>query len=137
MRIGTPPVIAMAALEASLDIWDGVDLAALRQQSIMLGDLLISEVARNCPGLQLVSPRDGNQRGSQISFAFHEGYAAIQALIARGVVGDFRAPNIMRFGICPLYIGETDIRAAAAHIAAVINDHLWDSPVFLKKNAVT
>ena len=137
MRIGTPPVIAMAVLEASLDIWDSVDLAALRKQSILLGDLLISEVARTCPVLQLVSPRDGNQRGSQVSFAFEQGYAAIQALIARGVVGDFRAPNIMRFGICPLYIGEADIRASAAHIAAVINGNLWDEPEFMRRNAVT
>ena len=137
MRIGTPPVIAMAALEASLDIWDHVDMAALRAQSIMLCDLLISEVARVCPGLKLVSPREGNHRGSQVSFAFDEGYAAIQALIARGVVGDFRAPNIMRFGICPLYIGEQDIRAAAAHICDIISQRLWDTPEFLKRNIVT
>lgn len=137
MRIGTPPVIAMAALEASLDIWDHIDMAALRAQSVLLGDLLISEVARACPGLQLVSPRDGNQRGSQVSFAFDDGYAAIQALIARGVVGDFRAPNIMRFGICPLYIGEHDISLAAMHIAAVINGNEWDAPQFLNRNTVT
>jgi kynureninase len=137
MRIGTPPVIAMAALEASLDIWDHVDLDALRAQSILLGNLLISEVERLCPSLELVSPRDANHRGSQVSFAFHEGYAAVQALIARGVIGDFRAPNIMRFGICPLYISGQDIRDAANHIATVINDQLWDAPQFLMRNAVT
>ena len=137
MRIGTPPVIAMAALEASLDIWDQVDMAAVRRQSMVLGDLLISEVARDCPDLKLLSPRDGNMRGSQISFAFDQGYAAIQALIARGVIGDFRAPNIMRFGICPLYIGEQEIRGAAAHIAAVINQRIWDAPQFLKRSTVT
>jgi kynureninase len=137
MRIGTPPVIAMAALEASLDIWDHVDMAALRKQSIMLGDLLISEVARVCPDLQLVSPRDGNHRGSQVSFAFDHGYAAIQALIARGIVGDFRAPNIMRFGICPLYNGQNDIMVAASHISDVINSRAWDRQEFRHRKAVT
>jgi kynureninase len=137
MRIGTPPVIAMAALEASLDIWDNVDMAIVRRQSILLGDLLISEVSRACPNLQLISPRDGVNRGSQVSFVFEQGYAAIQALVARGVVGDFRAPDIMRFGICPLYIDEQDICDAAGHIAAVINNRLWDVPEFLKRKTVT
>ena len=137
MRIGTPPVIALAALEASLDIWDSVDMAALRRQSIALGDLLISEVERHCPALQLASPRDSAHRGSQISFAFDQGYSAIQALIARGVVGDFRAPNIMRFGICPLYIGEPEILAAARHIAEVVNRKHFAEPRFQRRNAVT
>lgn len=137
MRIGTPPVIAIAALEASLDIWDMVDMAALRRQSIMLGDLLIGEVARLCPDLQLLSPLDGNLRGSQVSFGFSKGYAAIQALIARGVIGDFRAPDIMRFGICPLYNDEADIRSAAQSISDVINHRRWEAPQFLRRNLVT
>lgn len=137
MRIGTPPVIAMAALEASLDIWDTVDMAALRHQSIRLGDLLIGEVARLCPDLQLLSPLDGNLRGSQVSFGFSEGYAAIQALIARGIIGDFRAPDIMRFGISPLYNDEADILSAAQSISDVINHRHWDAPRFLRRNLVT
>jgi kynureninase len=137
MRIGTPPVIALAALEASLDIWDRVDMAALRMQSMRLTDLLVSQVARLCPLLELASPKDAAQRGSQISFRFKEGYAAIQALIARGIIGDFRAPDLMRFGVCPLYNDEADVMAAAAHIAAVINQRLWDEPKFLQKQAVT
>jgi kynureninase len=137
MRIGTPPVIAMAALEAALDIWDHVDMAALRAQSIKLCDLLIAEVERATPDLTLVSPRDGNKRGSQVSFAFHEAYAAIQALIADGVVGDFRAPNIMRFGICPLYNSEADILTAALRIAVVVSEGRWNRPEYLAKKAVT
>ena len=137
MRIGTPPVIAMAALEAALDVWDDVDMIAVRAQSIKLCDLLIAEVEAATPLLELVSPRNGHQRGSQVSFAFHEAYAAMQALIAEGVVGDFRAPNIMRFGLCPLYISEEDVRAAAKQIANVINEGRWNRPMFMAKKAVT
>lgn len=93
MRVGTPPVLAMAALEASLDIWDRVDLGEVRARSLALGDLLIAEVERRCPHLRLVTPRAHEMRGSQVSFAFQGGYAAMQALIARGVIGDFRAPT--------------------------------------------
>jgi kynureninase len=137
MRIGTPPVIAMAALEAALDIWDQVDMLALRAQSIALCDLLIAEVEKATPELKLESPRNGNERGSQVSFAFEHAYAAVQALIADGVVGDFRAPNIMRFGICPLYNSEDDICAAASRIADVINERRWDRPEFMQRKAVT
>jgi kynureninase len=137
MRIGTPPVIAMAALEAALDIWDHVDIHALRAQSITLCDLLIAEVERATPELKLVSPRNGNERGSQVSFAFEHAYAAVQALIDVGVVGDFRAPNLMRFGVCPLYNSEADIRVAASGIADVINQRRWDRPEYLQRKAVT
>jgi kynureninase len=137
MRIGTPPVIAMASLEAALDIWDEVDMAALRAQSIKLCDLLIAEVESTTTELKLMSPRNGNERGSQVSFAFEQAYAAVQALIAEGVVGDFRAPNIMRFGICPLYNSKADIQTAAAKIATVINESRWNQPEFLAKKAVT
>ena len=137
MRIGTPPVIAMAALEAALDIWDKVDMAELRVQSIKLCDLLIAEVESATSRLKLVSPRNGEHRGSQVSFAFHSAYAAVQALIADGVVGDFRAPNIMRFGICPLYNSEDEVRTAAAKIAGVINEGRWNAPEFIAKKAVT
>jgi kynureninase len=137
MRIGTPPVIAMAALEAALDIWDHVDIHALRAQSIVLCDLLIAEVERATPELKLVSPRNGNERGSQVSFAFEHAYAAVQALIDVGVVGDFRAPNLMRFGVCPLYNSEADIRVAASGIADVINQRRWDRPEYLQRKAVT
>ncbi|KJC59812.1 kynureninase [Bradyrhizobium sp. LTSPM299] len=137
MRVGTPPVLAMAALEASLDIWDRVDIAEVRARSLALGDLLIAEVARRCPSLKLVTPRAHAQRGSQISFAFAGGYAAMQALIARGVIGDFRAPDIMRFGITPLYIGEAEVMKAAGIIDEVINGEVWRRPEYQVVNAVT
>lgn len=137
MRVGTPPVIQLAALEASMDIWDQVDMQALRAKSIALCDRFIAGVENSCPELTLASPRDGNARGSQVSFAFEEGYAAMQAVIARGVIGDFRAPDIMRFGFTPLYIDEADVDAAVAIIADVMNNRLWDRPEYKIRAAVT
>lgn len=137
MRVGTPPVLAMAALEASLDIWDRVDIKDVRACSLALGDLLIAEVERRCPLLKLVTPRAHEQRGSQISFAFAGGYAAMQALIARGLIGDFRAPDIMRFGLTPLYIGEAEVMRAAEIIEEVIKGELWRRPEYQVVNAVT
>ncbi|ARE41593.1 Kynureninase [Rhodovulum sp. P5] len=137
MRVGTPPVLQMAALEASLDIWDRVDMTALRRRSIALTELFIAEVEARCPMLALASPRDPERRGSQVSFRFAEGYAAMQALIARGVIGDFRAPDIMRFGIAPLYVGEEDIRRAAEILGHVMETRAWDDPAYRARAAVT
>jgi kynureninase len=137
MRVGTPPVLAMAALEASLDIWDRVDMGEVRARSLALGDRLIAEIARRCPSLRLVTPPAHAQRGSQVSFAFAGGYAAMQALIARGVIGDFRAPDIMRFGITPLYIGEAEVLKAAEIIEEVINGEVWRRQEYQVVNAVT
>ncbi|MEZ5451146.1 MAG: aminotransferase class V-fold PLP-dependent enzyme [Thiolinea sp.] len=137
MRVGTPPVLALAALEAALDVWDGVSLAEVRAQSIHLSELFIQTVEAHCPELALASPRNASQRGSQVSFRFEQGYAAMQALIARGVIGDFRAPDTMRFGFTPLYLDEQDVQQAASILAAVIKQRLWDNPVYMKKAAVT
>ncbi len=137
MRVGTPPVLAMAALEASLDIWDRVDIRDVRARSLALSDLLIAEIERRCPSLKLVTPRAHEARGSQVSFAFEGGYAAMQAVIARGVIGDFRAPDIMRFGITPLYVGEGEIIRAAGIIEEVIAGEIWRRPEYQVVNAVT
>jgi kynureninase len=137
MRVGTPPVLAMAALEASLDIWDRVDMGEVRARARARGARLIAEIARRCPSLRLVTPPAHAQRGSQVSFAFAGGYAAMQALIARGVIGDFRAPDIMRFGITPLYIGEAEVLKAAEIIEEVINGEVWRRQEYQVVNAVT
>jgi kynureninase len=137
MRVGTPPVLAMAALGAALDIWEGVDMAALRARSIELTQLFIAEVEAACPGLTLASPRDPGARGSQVSFRHAQGYAIIQALIARGVIGDFRAPDILRFGFTPLYLHPDEVRRAAAHLAEVMAHRLWDRPEYRTRAAVT
>ncbi|MBL3561042.1 kynureninase [Rhodovulum sulfidophilum] len=137
MRVGTPPVLQMAALEAALGVWDGVSMTDIRARSIELSELFIAEVESRCPQLELASPRDPLQRGSQVSFRFEESYAAVQALIARGMVGDFRAPDIMRFGIAPLYIGEDEIRRAALILQDVMENRLWDDPTYRARAAVT
>ncbi len=137
MRVGTPPVIALKALETALDIWDMVEMADVRAKSIELCDLFISEVEARCPTLTLASPRDGQKRGSQVSFHFADGFAAMQALIARGVIGDFRAPDIMRFGFTPLYIDNSDVMAAVAIVEDVITNNLWDRPEYKIMGKVT
>jgi len=137
MRVGTPPVLQLTALEASLDIWDQVDMEEVRAHSIKLSNLFIGLVEANCPDLELASPRDAMHRGSQVSFRFGNGYAAMQALIERGVIGDFRAPDIMRFGFTPLYIDAEDVRKAAAIIEDVMLNRLWDSTEYFTRSAVT
>jgi len=137
LRVGTPPVIAMAALDAALDVWEGVSMSDVRTASIALADLFIRDIEARCPELTLASPRDGNKRGSQVSFRHADGYAIMQALIARGVIGDFRSPDMMRFGFAPLYIGQTEVRAAVDTIEDVMINRRWDAPEYRKKAVVT
>jgi kynureninase len=137
MRVGTPPILSMASLDAALDVWDGISMAEVRAQSIELSQTFITEVEARCPELVLASPRDPELRGSQVSFAFVEGYAAMQAAIANGVVGDFRAPDIMRFGFTPLYVGLDDVVRAAGTIGRVMGGRLWDRPEFKQRAKVT
>jgi kynureninase len=139
LRAGTPGVLSMIALDSALDVWEGVDLNILRDKSVRLADLFISEVEGRCGsyGLRLASPRDAGQRGSQVSFHCADGYAVMQALIAEGVIGDFRAPDIIRFGLTPLYIGFTDVWDAARILERVMAERLWDQPQFKKRAAVT
>ena len=137
MRVGTPPVIALAALDAALDVWDDVDMADIRRASVALCDLFIELVEAQCPMLELASPREGDRRGSQVSFRHPQGYAIMQALIDRGVIGDFRAPDVLRFGFTPLYIGESEVRGAVAVLKQVMDGGLWDRPEYHKKAIVT
>ena len=137
MRAGTPPILSMVALDAALSAWDGVSLAAIRARSIELSEHFIREVARLCPDLRLASPRDPLKRGSQVSFHFHSGYAAMQALIANNVIGDFRAPDIMRFGFTPLYLSLDDVTEAARRIAVVMAEKQWQKPEYQVRSKVT
>jgi kynureninase len=137
MRVGTPPILQLAALDAALDVWDGVDMKDLRARSIDLTQAFIAEVEARCPDLALASPRDPALRGSQVSFSHPEGYAIMQALIARGVVGDFRAPDILRFGFTPLFIGQDDVRQAAAILEEIMRARAWDREEFRRRAAVT
>lgn len=137
MRVGTPPVMQMTALEEALKVWDDVEMADIRKASIRLCDFFIAQVEARCPSLTLASPRDATQRGSQVSFGFEHGYAVMQALIARDVIGDFRAPNIMRFGFTPLYIDENDVHGAIDILEDILNNNLWDKPQYHQKSRVT
>jgi kynureninase len=137
MRVGTPPVLALAALEAALDIWDMTTMQDIRTASIALTERFITGIEASCPMLTLATPRDSALRGSQVSFRFPDGYAAMQALIARGVIGDFRAPDIMRFGFTPLFIDAGDVDSAITIIADVMTNRLWDQPEYKTRARVT
>jgi len=137
MRVGTPPILQLAALEASLDIWDSVDMAALRARSLALTDQFIAGVEAACPTLTLATPRGHAMRGSQVSFCHPEGYAIMQALISKGVIGDFRAPDIIRFGFTPLYTTHDEVAQAVAILAEIMAKSLWDTPEFKTRKRVT
>lgn len=137
LRVGTPPIVQLAILDEALNVWDGVELEDVRAASIELSELFIAEVERRCPQLNLASPRDPAARGSQVSFAFANGYEAMQALIDRGVIGDFRAPDIMRFGFTPLYVDRDDVLVAAGKIEEVIGGELWRDTRYSVRSRVT
>lgn len=137
MRVGTPPVLQLTALEAAMEVWDDIDMLELRKVSLHLQELFITEVEARCPQLTLASPRNGDERGSQVSFSFEHGYAAMQALVARKVIGDFRAPNVMRFGFTPLYVDDADVHQAVNILAEVLDNRLWDNPEYRKTGRVT
>jgi len=135
---GTPPVLSLAALEASLDTMADLDMAAVRAKSLALGDLFIELVESRCAGhgFTLVSPRDA-MRGSQVSFAHPDGFPIMQALIAGHVIGDFRMPDILRFGFTPLYTRYVDVWDAVDALAEIMESGRWDQPRFHARGAVT
>ena len=137
---GTPPVISMVALEAALELWDKVDLRDVHAKSQALTDFFIELVEARCAGhgLTLVSPRDAARRGAQVSLSHPTaGYAIISALIADGAIGDFRAPDILRFGFAPLYTRFADVWHAVDRLAAILDGRLWDRPEFHARRTVT
>jgi kynureninase len=136
---GTPPVISIAALECGVDIALEADIAQVRAKSLALTDLFIALVEQTCAphGLRLVTPREHGRRGSQVCFAHPDAYAIMQALIARGVIGDFRAPDILRFGFAPLYLRYADVWDAVRIVADVLDTRAWDTPAFRQRAKVT
>ena len=137
MTSGTPPVVALSALETALEVFEGVEADALRAASLSLTDLFIRLVDERLEGFELVTPRDHDRRGSQVALRHPDAYGIVQALIARGVVGDFRAPNIARFGFAPLYVTHSDVFDAVEHLAQVLarDEHL--DPAYAARQAVT
>lgn len=136
-QCGTPPILALAALEEGIAQFDGVDLPTLFAKSRALGDAYIALVEAQCPEMTLVSPRDASVRGSHVSFRHPNAYAICQALIDRGVIGDFRAPDVLRLGFAPLYIGFADLWRAVAILRNVLRDASWDDPRYHRRNTVT
>ncbi len=137
MRIGTPPVLQMTALESALEIWQHANIHDVYEKSCKLTEQFMAGVKSKCPELALVTPSRASERGSHVAFRFSEGYAVIQALKARGVIGDFRAPDLMRFGIAPLYNDATDIARAVKKIAEIMTNKLWDNAAYKKRQLVT
>ncbi len=136
---GTPPILGMLALEVAVDLWLRVDQKESRRKSMALGDLFIKRVDETCRdlGVEVVSPRDAEVRGSQVSLRHKEGYRVMRALIDRGVIGDFRTPDLMRFGFAPLYTRYVDVFDAVRRLREVLSSRAWDRPEYLNRLAVT
>ena len=134
---GTQPIISLRGVEAALDAMAGVEVAALRRKSLALTELFMARVAALLPDLDIVTPRQASRRGSQVGICFDQGYAVVQAMIARGVIGDFRAPDLMRFGFAPLYVRFQDVWDAAEILAQCITAEVWHDPRFNRRLGVT
>lgn len=135
---GTPPVLSLSALEVGVDVALSADLREVRTKSLALCDLFADLVEARCPGqFRFVSPRAGEARGSQVCLAHDQGYAIVQALVADGVIPDFRAPDILRFGFAPLYVGFADVWDAVERLAVIMAEGRWRDPAFQRRAAVT
>jgi kynureninase len=138
-QCGTQSILAMAALDAALDAWNGIDMQEIRRKSLALAGLFIARVEALCGsfGVRLSGPRDLGQRGSHVSFHCPEGYAVMQTLIAERVIGDFRAPDQIRFGVTPLYTRYVDVWDAAEKLHDILASRRWNHPDFLARKPVT
>lgn len=136
---GTPPVLGLVALEEGVDLILEADPADIRHKSALMTECFIALIEQECPGhgFELATPRAADRRGSQVCLRHEQGYAIIQALIARGVIGDFRTPDILRFGFAPLFLRYQDLWNAAVHLRRVMDTKEWDAPRFTTRAAVT
>ena len=131
----TPPILSMSALDTALDLFDGIDLKHVALKARELGDLFLSRALER--GLETISPAPGEQRGGHVSLRLDHGYEVVQALIARGVIGDFRAPNLARFGFSPLFLSYTDVWDAADALINVLDTDEWRDPKYALRGKVT
>jgi kynureninase len=135
---GTPSVLAMAALECGVATFDGVEMADVRAKSMSLSSLFLDRLEDRLPGMfELVSPRSASDRGSHVSLAHPNGYAIMAALIEAGVIGDFRAPDRLRFGFTPLYLSHAEVFDAVEILAGIVERETWRAPRFAVRQAVT
>ena len=136
---GTPPILSYKAVESGLEIFNGISMKMVREKSIQLSEAFIALIQQECTefGFELLSPKNADQRGSQISFKHDDAYPIMQTLISHGVIGDYREPNILRFGISPLYMRFEDIWEAIMCLKNIMESREWDSDQFKKRNYVT
>ena len=136
---GSPPILSMLALEVAIDLWLRIDQKAARSKSMALGDLFIQRVDETCRdlGVEVVSPREAERRGSQVSLRHKEAYRVMRALIDRGVIGDFRTPDLLRFGFAPLYTRYVDMFDAVRVLREVLASRAWDRPEYANRLLVT
>jgi kynureninase len=134
---GTQPIISLRGVDVALDAMEGAEVAALRQKSLALTELFMARITALLPGLDIVTSRQPSLRGSQVGISFDKGYAVVQAMIERGVVGDFRAPALMRFGFAPLYVRFQDVWDAADILAGCMSAEVWRDPRFDRQLDVT
>jgi kynureninase len=132
---GTPSVLSLIALESGLSLWADIDIAQVAAKSAALWDIFYA--AGSAAGLECVTPSDPRQRGSHISFRHPNAYEIVQALIARGVIGDFRDPDIMRFGLTPLTLSHVDIWQAGEMLREIVTQGSFREPEFAVRYAVT
>jgi kynureninase len=136
---GTPPMLSLLALEVAMDLWLRVDLREARRKSMALGDLFIRLVDEHCRdhGIDVASPREAERRGSQVSLRHQDAYPIMHALIDRGVIGDFRTPDVMRFGFAPLYTRYADVFDAVRCLKEVLETGAWERPEYSARLPVT
>jgi kynureninase len=136
---GTQPILSMSLVECGLDVALKADMAAVRAKSLALTDLFIRLVEERCAAhpLTLVTPREHAVRGSHVSFRHPNGYPVMRALIDRGVIGDYREPGVLRFGITPLYLGYVDVWDGVEALRGILDTRAWDRPEYFRRAAVT
>lgn len=137
--VGTQSILGLKGVEAALDVFDDVDIESIRAKSRRMGDVFTELVEQHpdCEALRLVSPRENDHRGSQVAFDFKDGYPVIRAMIEQGVIGDFREPGLMRFGLAPLYLTYAELFDAVQVMGDCMRRQVWTDPKYQTREAVT